>query len=416
MIKLVRLVSACVLVISLALPAVAQAQAPLPCTPGTLPGGDPLNPLDDQQILVCIPPAWNGQLVVYAHGYVPPQAPLALPLNELTLPTPITLPDGRTVQTVPEVLMALGFAFVTSSYSKNGYAIEQAGNDLNALVDYFNHVAPHPADKVLMSGASEGGIITTMLVERHPDRYHGGLALCGPVGGMPYQIKYLGDFAVVFDYFFPDVFPFGLADPPVPPISLAEWEGLYVPAIGAAVASNPAAAQQLFKVTRAALDPNDPASAVGVSVGLLFYKALGTPDLLSTASGMPYGNRFTWYHGSTNDAALNRGVERVTASWLARRYTGLFYQTTGRLQRPLVALHNTHDPADPFQHELIYLGLVTARGYLRNLTILPVPRFGHCNFTTDELLGAFALLVQRVGGQLPPILQEPLAALPAPLK
>jgi hypothetical protein len=81
--------------------------------------------------LTCMPDQWNGSLVVYAHGYVPPQLELALPEEELT----VDYQGGET--TVPAILMQQGFAFVTSSYSKNGYAVEQGGADLNALVASF---------------------------------------------------------------------------------------------------------------------------------------------------------------------------------------------------------------------------------------------------------------------------------------
>ena len=137
MLRLIRLTLACVLALSLSPLSLARAQSgPLPCQTGALPTSDPLHP--EQLIMICVPPTgWNGQLVVYAHGYVPAQAPLALPLGELTLPEPIVLPDGTPVTSVPEVLLAIGFAFATSSYSKNGYAVQQAGDNLNALVEHF---------------------------------------------------------------------------------------------------------------------------------------------------------------------------------------------------------------------------------------------------------------------------------------
>ena len=54
----------------------------LPCASGPLPTGDPQHP--EQIIQVCIPPiGWNGQLIIYAHGFVAPQLPLALPTDEL---------------------------------------------------------------------------------------------------------------------------------------------------------------------------------------------------------------------------------------------------------------------------------------------------------------------------------------------
>jgi hypothetical protein len=89
------------------------------------------------------------------------------------------------------------------------------------------------------------------------------------------------------------------------------------------------------------------------------------------------------------------GVERVTSSLVARNYVKNFYQTTGKLRRPLVTLHTTLDPTIPFQHELLYLGRVTLAGHLTNLTVLPVSRYGHCNFTPQEVLGAFTVLTLR---------------------
>lgn len=90
--------------------------------------------------------------MVYAHGYVVPQAPLSLPLDELTMPDA----NGQSVF-APAALLSRGFAFATTSYRKNGYAIEQGGNDLQTLVEYFNtQVAPHPAVKVFVAGTSEG--------------------------------------------------------------------------------------------------------------------------------------------------------------------------------------------------------------------------------------------------------------------
>jgi hypothetical protein len=237
-----------------------------------------------------------------------------------------------------------------------------------------------------------------MLIERFPNKYDGGLALCAPLAGAPYQIKYLNDFRVVFDYFFPDVFSFGVAD--VPPDAFQNWEAVYVPAITTAILTDvqlgQGATDQLFNVIQVARDPMDPTnSAVTASVGILFYNIFGSNDLIEVARGLPYGNRNERYHGSADNAALNAGVERVTSDQAARRYVREFYQTTGRLKRPLVTLHTTLDEIVPFKHELLYRRMVNENQDRDFLTILPVQRYGHCNFTTEEILGAFALLVRK---------------------
>lgn len=411
MAKYIQLALAWAVALSVSLPAVAQAQQPPPlppeCQTGQLSTGDPQYPV--QLILICLPPVgdWNGQVVAYAHGYAAPQAPLSLPLGELTLPDA----NGQLVFG-PAALLRRGFAFVTTSYRKNGSVIEQGGKDLQALVEHFNtQVAPHPAHKVFVAGGSEGGLITTMLLERDPNTYAGGLVLCGPVGGGPFQIKYLGDFRVVFDYFFPDVFPFGAVN--VPPDAFEDWESRYVPAITQAILGHPSETEQLFNVTRAARDPEDPTgSAITTALGVLFYSIFGTNDLKDTADGVAYENRFTFYHGSNNDFALNLGVERIKSDSGARRYIRRFYQTTGDLHRPIVTLHTRRDGAVPFTHELLYLGQVILSGHSDNLTVLPVDRYGHCNFTVEEVLGSFTILLLQSGGYLDARLADYLPSLP----
>ncbi len=387
-----RLVTAFLLLVGLGLPAATQASTQ--AQDGTTPWPEPplcnKGTLGQQITLICVPPgdSWNHTLIVYAHGFVPPQVPLALPAGELSR---ITLPGGVSFVTL---LLSQGFAFATTSYSKNGYAVQQAEADINSLVAAFKLANPD-LNKVLVVGASEGGLITTELIERDWQSYSGGLALCGPVGGAPYQVKYLGDFRVVFDYFFPGIFGFGVKD--VPDNAFLNWDTDVIK-IGTALTTNPENTRQLFKVTHAALDSADPVgSAISTTVQALFYSIWETPDTIATAGGNPFGNRFTLYFGSNNDRLLNLGVERVSADPAAAAYMRQYYQTTGYLQRPLITLHTLQDPQVPFVHELLYFILTLSKGKLANLTIFPVNRYGHCNFTPEEALGAFSLLLSKTG-------------------
>lgn len=180
---------------------------------------------------------------------------------------------------------------------------------------------------------------------------------------------------------------------------------------------NPSATEQLFNVSRAARDPGDPiGSVITTALGVLRYSIFATNDLIATAGGMAYDNRFTFYYGSNHDIALNRGVERVRSDWEARHYIRRFYQMTGDLRRPFIALHTLRDPIVLFRHELLYLSLVIVSGHPENLTILPVDRYGHCNFTVEEVLGAFALLLLQSGGDLGAHLGPYLPSLPQPYR
>lgn len=388
--------------------ALADESSPWPegCTVGDLPSDDSTNP-GHQIVLTCLPKLWNGYLVVYAHGYVAPQAELALPVEELGQGT---LPDG---QSIIDVLMSMGFGFATTSYHKNGWAVEQAEADILDLIAYFeNDVAHRSADKIFLTGASEGGLVTTMMIEKYPDRLDGGLAMCGPVAGAPYQMDYVGDFRVVFDYFFPGIFPFGATD--VPEDAYLDWESVYAPAIRSAVKNNHLKRFQLMTVTKAPWVVWDASTAVTTAQTLLRYSVVGTIDLMELSGGeMPYNNIGRKYSGSWNNRRLNKKVERVDGN---PAYLRDYYLTTGELDQPLVTLHTLLDGAVPFRHELYYFDRVANKGRSKYLTVLPVVGYGHCAFEPYQVLGAFALLFVQAGLENVEAIQPYIETLPEPMK
>ena len=386
----------------------AAEETPWPerCTLSTLDPEDDAYP-DDQIILTCIPELWNGFLVVYAHGYVAPQDPLALPVEELLQGT---MPDG---QSIIDVLLSMGFAFATTSYHKNGWAVEQAEADILQLVDHFETlVSPRPIDKIILTGASEGGLVTTMMIEKHPEVFDGGMAMCGPIAGAPYQMDYVGDFRVVFEYFFPDIFDFGATN--VPPDAYEDWEDVYAPAIRSAVKNNHFKRFQLMTVTKAPWVVWDASTAVTTAQTLLRYSVVGTNDLTTLNGGeFPYNNEGRKYRGSWNDWRLNRKVERVDGN---PAYLREYYLTTGALERPLVTLHTLLDGAVPFRHEATYFDRVASKGRLKYLTVLPVVGYGHCAFEPYQILGAFGLLFLQVGIDDVDMIQPYIESLPEPMK
>ena len=141
------------------------------------------------------PPAWNGQFIVYGHGYTFAGLPLSIPAE---------------VATLAPFVLSQGFAFASSSYRVNGLAIKEGTEDMAALATLVRQEAlAHfgaTTVPVLITGASEGGAVTTLAAEQYPGVFQGALSTCGPTGNFQRQIDYLGDFNVLFNYFFPDVF------------------------------------------------------------------------------------------------------------------------------------------------------------------------------------------------------------------
>jgi hypothetical protein len=134
---------------------------------------------------------------------------------------------------------------------------------------------------------------------------------------------------------------------------------------------------------------------------VLRYSILGKNDLLDTADGQPFTNRRTWYLGAYDNLSLNLLVERVSSDKAAVKYVKKFYTPTGRLQRPLVTIHNTGDGIVPFRHEILYWLRTLSAGSAKYLTVIPVPRYGHAAISAEELLGAFSLLVAKVNMMQP---------------
>jgi hypothetical protein len=350
----------------------------------------------DEVHTVCIPQEWNGGLILWAHGTVFPSEPITI--SHIVLP--------GTELSIPEIAGRLGYAFAASSYSKNGYAVEEGIQDTYALYQRFVDSYAQPTYTYVL-GASEGGLITVKLMEIYPDTFDGGLAMCGPLGGYYRATPHAADFRVVFDYFFPDVLPGDAMN--IPEDAWQYWETPgpdtsqgYRYDIMDAVEGYPRRTAQLFSVTKACTDPQNPEAEADAAAHLLSYSIFATNDMLETLGGNPYDNRTTWYRGSYRDWRLNRQVDRFAADPDAVEEIRRF-DPTGDIEAPLVTLHTTCDELVPFWHELIYWQLAQSQGDTDKLLVLPSQHCGHCAFEVRELLLAFAALVYQVEDRLPPL-------------
>lgn len=344
---------------------------PTGCAAGQLPGG--------ALYRACYPAGWNGDLIVYAHGYVRPDLPLAIPADVI---------DGVPVSTI---VNGLGYAFATTSYRANGLVADIAVEDLVELEERLREAYRPDPVRTFIVGFSEGGLVAALALEQEPGRFSGALAACGPIGDFAFQIDYIGDFRAVFDYFFPGVLP---GSPVESPASLQDdWEDVHVPAVLLALAGDPEAAGQLLAVTGAPVDLTDPATIGETVIDLLWYNAFATNDAIARLGGQPYDNVGRVYQGSSDDAALNEGIARYAADAAARAALGRF-ETTGALGRPMATLHTTGDPVVPAAHQGFYAAKVASAGAGDLLRQDAFARYGHCTFEASELLAAFSELAQ----------------------
>jgi pimeloyl-ACP methyl ester carboxylesterase len=323
---------------------------------------------------VCFPSGWNGELVVYAHGYVAADAPLAIPADQI---------EG---QSVVQVVNGLGYGYATTSYRANGLVADEAVEDVSQLVDEVRRRFTPDPSRSFVVGVSDGGLVAALAAERRPDRFNGALALCGPVGDFTGQIDYFGDFRVLFDYFFPGVIPGGPVD--IPDTVRTQWSSVFAGKVTAALQADNQATLELLTVSGAPHDAQDLPFATNTALEILAYDIFALPDARQRLGGQPYDNIGRVYQGSSDDGALNAGVARVAADAAAR--TGLdAFETSGTLTVPVATLHTTRDPVVPVSQESSYADKVAAQGATSLLSQLTPDRYGHCNFTGAEVLQAF---------------------------
>jgi pimeloyl-ACP methyl ester carboxylesterase len=331
-----------------------------------------------------VPAAWNGRLVLYAHGFVDPEAPIALPD---VAPTDV----APWVVELRETLLASGHAVVYSAYSENGWAVKDGSERTHELRNEFILRFGKPRRSYII-GRSLGALITLMLAEKFPDSYHGALALCGPVAGGWGQTTYIGHARVLFDFFFPGVIPGDTVT--VPPLDYSSDSPLVQSIVGAIV-TNPQAAVALASVDQIELPWTSFPELVNSIVRVLGYHVRGTNDLLARTGGhSPFDNSNTSYTGlGAFDPVLNAGVGRFVGEREGFDYLMNFYQPRGLLRFPLLTLHTTLDPDVPFAHEKFLATIVANAGTSKWLAQQHYQRYGHCNFSPAEAASAFSRLV-----------------------
>src|SRR5262245_52271553 len=120
-----------------------------------------------------VPENWNGDLVVYVHGYAEEPGDVALP----------------NIGYFRDPLLAQGYAFAYSSFSENGYALKEGAQQTHQLCGLFVSQFGQPR-RAFLVGQSLGGIIALKLAEKYPNQYDGALLGCGVVGGTKAEIEY----------------------------------------------------------------------------------------------------------------------------------------------------------------------------------------------------------------------------------
>ena len=333
-----------------------------------------------------VPPGWEGDLLLHAHGLVDPRQPLA-----------VVRPD------LAEVALREGWAWGAASYSANGYVADRAVDELDALRTRFAEITGlDPPTRTIISGDSMGGHITALAVERRPDAYVGALPFCGVMGD-----------AVTFDYL-QDVtlvaaalagveveFPPGEGYVPGQVARIVGALGLsggltpagevYAAAVEALSGGDRPTFEESF--ARWEVDPPVPVLQLLYGAGLV-GGAADPPGVLEAFDNTDTRYELAPADGDLDDVerALNAQVLRVTATG-----DSPVPAVEGRPHVPTLSLHTTGDLFVPLVNQQVYAAEAAAAGLADNLVTRTVRSADHCDFTAEERATAFTDLVTWIG-------------------
>jgi pimeloyl-ACP methyl ester carboxylesterase len=337
-----------------------------------------------------VPETWNGDLVLYAHGYTAPIFPVGVPPGE-----------GVLVDGLRAIALQGGFAFAYSSYSQTGLGLKDAALRTSQLANLFSSLVGK-SRRTFLIGTSFGGLAAVKLVEAHPERFAGLMTLCGMVGGVRAETDYVSHVRVLFDYFYPGVLPGNLYELPN---GFDLVQDIIVPAT-AAIQANPQPAILMTQITQTPIPFSNGTELGGSIIQALVLQAVELQDLMDRTHGQGFfDNTHTVYTGALPPellADINARVARYTAGPAATQFLDKNYEPTGNLEVPFVSLHTSMDPVVPFFHEATYRSLVEANGQASNLHQITVERYGHVQFTPEEIVGGFEQMIGLAGGQSVP--------------
>lgn len=312
-------------------PTATTCPAGLPTGTRCLSGKDRLGSL----YLMAVPPAWNGTLVLHAHG-----GPF---LGEPSL--------ARVQEDLERwsIFPRAGYAWAAASYRQGGVAVGAAAQDTERLRRIFVRHVAQPRHTLLHGqswGASVAARGSETFTEGKP--YDGVLLTSGVLAGGTHAYDFRLDLRVIYQHLChnhprPDErdYPLwmglpqgGIMNGPDLRQRLDDCLGLGHPA----AQRSPEQARKLKTLTTVLRIPE------GSVQGHMNWATWHFQDIARRYHWQPvFGNRGAVYAGSQDDDALNREVARYTADPQAVAAFGADADPQGKLVVPTLSAHAIHD-------------------------------------------------------------------------
>jgi dienelactone hydrolase len=361
------------------LPCANQAWQPVDPKFEALPGARAFfGSYDGGMYKIEIPEHWNGELALYAHGYVPSTGARGSELRVGNSP-------------IREHLIKEGVAWAASSYRCNGYVPGQGLVDTVALTDLFaRQNGGRRPQRVYLTGTSMGGHVTVLGMHEFPKTFAGGLAMCAAGSELFDFFAAVGAAAEVITgtRFALDTMQDDLAKMTdilgKPPDYTENGRQLASVEIRISGGPRPFAAEGL--ASRFLANISGAAIAGGTTPA---NRAVMTTHIkYAIDDGL----------GLTAEA-LNARTRRKALDQAFRSARGPYQELVpfdGKIERPLLTMHGTGDLFVPIFLEQTLKRAVVASGRQKLLTqrVYRIP--GHCGFSQPEMVAAFDDLVKWV--------------------
>jgi len=355
-----------------------------------------------------MPAAWNGTLLVFSHGYGGgPDAPFRTASDDATR----------------DRLLRLGYALAASSFAQAGWGIESALKDNVALLAEFEQRYKKP-QRTIAWGTSMGGLATLGLIQNSPDKFSGGLSLCGSVGGVVGMLNLSLDGAFVEKTLLApgsDIPLVRQSDENAANRQLKGAldeaaktpQGLARIALAAAVAQVPLwgrsqaeaatgdyaaeARHQAAQFPGAVLAPRTPLEQ-RAGGNLSWNTGIDYRKQLAVSARMPAVEALYRAAGLSLEADLNilAAAPRIAADYGAVAYMKSNVVPSGHLERPFLTIASPGDDLTTWAHESALLEAVRGAGAEALLRQTVVHRAGHCVFSPDEIAAALQVLDERI--------------------
>jgi hypothetical protein len=334
---------------------------------------------------IVVPDVWNGDLMIWNHGF------------SLGQPGPVEDIEDQFFLQLLE-----GYAVAASSYQLRGWAVFRTNQDLEELVDAFKANFGIP-DRVIVSGASLGGIVTAAALEQADlGNVVGALTYCGILGGSRNWDAAL-DFRLLYD-----LTCAGMPGAQVPGgakglpkntnLTRRDVEGAVNACTGVNLRKSQRSRKQKKNLKQLVKVGKIPESFIET---VMWYSTFGMSDLVYDRAKLKgklgVGNQNVDY----GKAKINRTIQRVKPKRKAAKKLAKNFTPTGNVgDVKIVALHTSGDGLVFVENLGEYASVVPPANLTTAVAVENRP--SHCLFNPAEVFAGWAALTNWINDGVQP--------------